>query len=967
MADRMETRTSSPTTGAAAQHETSGSFAWRLCGDCDEQKRIEIKEDALEFALSKCQHLINKFEQLLSDARLNDESASNILGLESLRKWIKDCRDLIKLHKKFEVLVGVAGSTGSGKTSALNALLGFNELLPTNNQEASTAVVCKVSYNDSDKPSMQFRACVTFRTKANLVRQLDTFFEDLKGRDELRAADGDSLEDQEALRNMNARLKPTFEMIRTIFGVEEHDVAGMTTQTLLEQNESVTKLLGTIKKFHAGHEDQLAEQIKPYMDSTTAQHTTSGLEFAAWPLIDEVELYIKSDILKNGVVLVDLPGIADAVESRADVARNYFPKLAATLIVSPARRAADESAAVKLMSDHQELQVQMNGKFHKDSFCVVVSQTDHIDRRSAIKNREDKSNSKLKKLLEEEGNMKSTKKKKLKQLKEVTKQLQQLRAAEKTAASKKCQDISRKPDYSGRIKRQRRDCDNLKDDISKLEKELEHLDGHITFLCVQSRNKFLEGRIQHDFQRRQAEFTRSERNKPRDIYDGRVSICPTSAKAFWNCRLEDKPLPGFPDQRYSGIPSLHQWIRKATIHERESHANSILYGLLNHYNVIQIWAKEAWGHDRLQIDRKWLENDIFPTFYADLRKDMDTYWTQLNKSAETCNPLLKRKQSLHNCVEKCCKVVKGWSFKNDIAAAKIHWLTYQANIIRHGGSFESKSGTYHWMEDISVVLLQTIVADWDQTLNHDIPGLYEPASKIVDNIWERFLIQLEPGIAKISPDLLHFLHEIMPDLLMIKEQIKDRVRQALVNISRGASEVHPNMVNLIQKKWISTFNEAIKIKGKGSFKARQHLLAEFAKKSGTKMFNAALNDMRKKLRENFDRLPKGLNEISEFAVQSVQNHIQVLLNNIAIPDAKIEEAFKEKVELQQYVRTALMDWDLKWRLHGTFHKTHMTEEEVLIPDEYFVEEDEDDEDDDEMDIDEEDEDTRGIFNIDDIL
>ncbi|KAI1468989.1 uncharacterized protein F4812DRAFT_470723 [Daldinia caldariorum] len=909
----MEARISSPTTDAAAQHETSDSFAWRLCGDCDDEKRIEIKEDALEFGLSKCEHLINKFEQFLSDARLNDESTSNLLGRESLRKWIEDCRDLTKLHKKFEVLVGVAGSTGSGKTSALNALLGFNELLPTNNQEASTAVVCKVSYNDSDKSSMKFRACVTFRTKANLVRQLDTFFEDLKGRDELRAADGDSLEDQEALRNTNARLKPTFEMIRTIFGIEECDVAGMTTQTLLEQNESVTKLLGTTKKFHAGHEDQLAEQIKPYTDSTTAQHTTSGLKFAAWPLIDEVELYIKSDILKNGVVLVDLPGIADAVESRADVARNYFPKLAATLIISPARRAADESAAVKLMSDHQELQIQMNGKFHKNSFCVVVSQTDHIDRRSAVKNREDKSNSKLKDLLEEES-----------KLKEATKQLQQLRVAEKTAAPKK---IPRYFSHS-RIKRQRRDRDNLKDDIDKLEKELEHLDGHITFLCVQSRNKFLEGRIQRDFQRRQTELTHSGQNKPRDIYDGRVSVYPT----------KDKPLTGFPDQRYSGIPSLHQWIRKATIDERESHANSILYDLLNHYNVIQIWAREEWGHDRLQINREWLENDVFPIFYADLRKDLNAYWTELNKSAGRYNPLRDRTQSLNNCAGQCRKVVKGWSFKNDTTAAKIHWLTYQVNISRHGGSFESISGTYHWMEDISVVLLRTIVADWDQALNHDIPGLYEPASKFVDNIWEHFSINLEPSVRNIAPNLLPFLHEIIPDLVMIKEQIKDRVRQALMSISRGASEVHPNMVKIIQKKWVSTFNEALKIKGKGSFKARQDLLARFAEKSGIKMFNAAFEDMKNKPKENFNRFPGDLQDISEFAIRLVQNRIQVLLNNIAIPDAKIEEAFKEKVELQQYVRSTLMDWDLKWKLHGTFHKVRMIEEEVLIPDEYLVEE-----------------------------
>ncbi|KAF3063985.1 hypothetical protein GL218_01010 [Daldinia childiae] len=346
---------------------------------------------------------------------------------------------LITIHKKFEVLVGVAGPTGSGKTSALNALLGLRGLLATNSQEAATAVPCKVAYNDDDRPTMRFRACVAFRTMENFVKQLDQFFEDLKLRNELQATDTDSLDDEEAIRTIDANLRPTFEIIRTVFGVEEQDVVNMTTQTLIHSNPGVFELLGTTKRFHGGDLDHIAEQIKPYMDSTTTDHEASGLEFAAWPLIDEVEIFVKSEILRNGVVLVDLPGLCDWVESRAAVAKAYFPKLAATLIVTPARRAADDSTSVKLMSEHQELRMKMDGKFHRRSYCVAISQIDEIDRDSALRSRKAKTDIKLQRLINEEKTLRQMKKDQEGKLKIAKKKIKKLEAtvAKKTRSGMK--------------------------------------------------------------------------------------------------------------------------------------------------------------------------------------------------------------------------------------------------------------------------------------------------------------------------------------------------------------------------------------------------------------------------------------------------------------------------------------------------------------------------------------------------
>ena len=56
-----------------------------------------------------------------------------------------------------------------------------------------------------------------------------------------------------------------------------------------------------------------------------------------------------------------------------------FQKLSVTTIVAPTIRAVDEKTGVKLMGSYQELRMQMDGKYHKDNFYVVVSKIDDVN------------------------------------------------------------------------------------------------------------------------------------------------------------------------------------------------------------------------------------------------------------------------------------------------------------------------------------------------------------------------------------------------------------------------------------------------------------------------------------------------------------------------------------------------------------------------------------------------------------
>lgn len=81
-------------------------------------------------------------------------------------------------------------------------------------------------------------------------------------------------------------------------------------------------------------------------------------------------------------------------------------------------------------------------------------------------------------------------------------------------------------------------------------------------------------------------------------------------------------------------------------------------------------------------------------------------------------------------------------------------------------------------------------------------------------LWASFTKRLQISVEETLPELLPFLEDVIPSLDLVKEGVKDEVRQALKDISKGASEVHQDLVKEIQKKWVPTFRASLKEKGK---------------------------------------------------------------------------------------------------------------------------------------------------------
>ena len=77
-----------------------------------------------------------------------------------------------------------------------------------------------------------------------------------------------------------------------------------------------------------------------------------------------MRLFTKSQCLRNGATIVDLPGVQDANAARAAVAEGYMKQCSGLWIVAPIIRAVDSAAAKKLLGDTFKRQLKLDGGYN---------------------------------------------------------------------------------------------------------------------------------------------------------------------------------------------------------------------------------------------------------------------------------------------------------------------------------------------------------------------------------------------------------------------------------------------------------------------------------------------------------------------------------------------------------------------------------------------------------------------------
>ncbi|KAH6654027.1 Dynamin family-domain-containing protein [Truncatella angustata] len=331
---------------------------------------------------------LNEVEQYASVACKVIDKLNTIFGASQedadASRWIKFLSELKARNKPAQVIIGVVGNTGAGKSSVINAILDEERLVPTSCFRACTAVITELSYNNSMRPEERYRGEIEFITEEDWDKELEQLKDDLmdsKGNVSHESSNGDT------------EAGVAWAKIKAVYPHLTKKDLSRTDLNELSENYKVRQILGTTKIVSEESVETFSSCLQQYIDSTEGKPTRRGrpekdkttgehkLEY--WPLIKVVRIYTKAHALSTGAKIVDLPGVHDSNAARAAVADKYIEQCSGLWVVAPISRAVSDKTAQKLLGETFKLQMKYDGSFSTMAF--IASKTDDISISEAMR------------------------------------------------------------------------------------------------------------------------------------------------------------------------------------------------------------------------------------------------------------------------------------------------------------------------------------------------------------------------------------------------------------------------------------------------------------------------------------------------------------------------------------------------------------------------------------------------------
>lgn len=483
-----------------------------------------------------------------------------------------------------------------GKSSLLNALIGQpDDLAPSSQNGACTAAVCCFRYQDPKEADRTFLAKVRFKSKETVDKELVDFFQDYKEWHD------DTRFDAQIDSNVHAerdRLRNIIDIIQGWSGLDTEKIIQLGTADKASEitnqcvngrnffnfkkpNQNEARLIGS------NLARNFLQEVRPYIGNTKKK-----LETLLWPLVEIVDIYLDAPILRNGIVLVDLPGESDALESRAQIARDFYNRVDRLMIITPSDRACDNQTAAELIRDDQVVDLEADGKMAGDGLCVVVTKIDLMKWEDFVTQEWDPTDvsAEFPKLMEKLESLKEECQKLNGEIEALRENLDGPRNAFSRSRKSRFSFSHRSRDpASPEEAAQIQQLTSLEEKLQDVEYRMEDLDEQCLRACIDARNRDIEEKMQKGIQRRRQDMLGvQEAQAPNP-----VNVFPVSSHAHRSL-LKGKTEPAFPDAQSTGILALEQWMVKGSLEKRGQHADAILTRCQALYDQISEWSLEEW-------------------------------------------------------------------------------------------------------------------------------------------------------------------------------------------------------------------------------------------------------------------------------------------------------------------------------------------------------------------------------------
>ncbi|KAL2073412.1 hypothetical protein VTL71DRAFT_10736 [Oculimacula yallundae] len=732
--------------------------------------------------------------------------------------WAEQCMSMKAMGGKPRTLIGVLGVTGAGKSSLLNALVREEELLPTNCMRACTAVVVEVSYNQSNDPQQAYAAEIEFCDAAEWIAEFEILRRDIE----------DLMEEGSSASESDSELAIATSKLQAVYpGMELSELLAMSREDIVRDPKLAQILNGSSKILYCSTAKALLRSIKEYVDSSNRSSESDSPEY--WPLVRLVKIFTKADILKDGLVLVDLPGVGDSNAARGKVAKGYLKNLNHIWIVADTNRAVSEKVAENLLDTTLKEHLYMNESYDDKFVSFITTKTDNINTSEVIRSL-DLQDTAMKEDIDREALLSA-------EHDDAT------RPPKRKLGDMIDESVGNKPDENR---------------IAILDQELYKLSAAIRLKCIQARNKYTRDRLRIQFMDGvmdlMREFTALDKMSSKSsVMDeaalhnltGNLNVFTISTKGFQKLLgmfRREPPMPEFRTLEDTGIPDLENFAIWCTMEVREAASDKFLAELASRMPSIRYWAEEGQNEYRLsETQRDHLLRCL---------EEQTTILKQVEKRANTnMRQNLRRTLNL-KLVQACVEAIDAGTSEISATAiafsktsgkirTELAWGTWRA-VVRRNGKFEKQNPklTYDLNKRLTKPFMKPILSPWKILFRNKLPLHHRIYTSLVLEALSNFRLSFKCSIKEtcgVFPPLQRIMARVSAD----QDRVTSSVNSYLKIRQTRAEEARENIPGYIRTSLQPFYTECMLIKGRGSLTRMKDLLRDFVEAHARSMFEQA--------------------------------------------------------------------------------------------------------------------------------
>ncbi|KAM3065028.1 hypothetical protein ACMFMF_011498 [Clarireedia jacksonii] len=925
---------------------------WRKCDGLDLLEQVEIKEKAVRNAMASLDEL---------ESTLRDHSEK----VWSSTKWLERIATVRASKKECRLLVGVLGSSGSGKSSLINALLAMDDLIPADDEKACTATICEISWNSSDDPNSAFVATIERISREDWKLELENFFADLKD----KTTDKDYDDDDEDLER-NQRIESAFGKVKCVYPfIRSHEAMKNQSVASLLNHQNVKDILGQCKTIRGRSLRKFSDAISRYLDSNDSKEDPDSNSFAQWPLVKVVRLEVKADVLKGGVVLVDLPGTMDTNLARGALAASYSKKLTVSCVVSPTERAATDKPAQELLGSITKRFLLLENRFSSEHLCFVVTKTDSslVEDRYRRKHQNvaeglqdvlterEKINNKtisMQKKIEELKQKMAVDEKRMKQVEKeqagIQRALRKRKCEEGSDSSptleqrelkKKLEELMVEiKEIRNRLGPHREKGNGIRDKIDALAKHNLALESRILAACIKNRNAVSTTALRKDFENVRKELGQKQSEDPLKVF------C-VSALAFSTFLKKDEWIKGFFKPADTGILAFQQWLNQTTLGTRNRNSEAFLGQIGSLTDAMSTWASDVTVAYKFVASEKQAIGDNFTKGLANLNTNLQ----ELNiYTVRNTKKLVKTGIFAHMPKAEAAALAEIQEVVNSFGQKPVHWSTHRA-INRNNGDWTSYNEViYHWNDEMGGLYLDYLVARWSKTIHESVQKERATYDNQVAEILKQFTHFVVSHGKAVCPHIVEPLQLWDQSAQRAVRIMNDCVADIFENkIKTTATNAHQLVTPQVRESWRSTYQQCGEAFGRGHFKKNRKTHIDFVKENGRLIFKACSKVIRSQFNDLYPELEIEFTQKTEEATALLLEEFNMMMENHTAKDTSLEGAgggvCPEKVKLRDEFNEVFSKLHEAWNEEAAEKPEEESEDSEYEPIEISDSEEEDDE------------------------